>query len=208
MRMRMKSKIVVSGKWQVKSRAQRLVAISFLLLISYFLLLTSLLPTSAYAERQEIPRVGDLAPGFALYNLEGKGEYIRLSKLCGKEVEKGKKRYIVVLDFFATHCVPCKKELPILQRVYEKYKDKDVMVFLIDSEKIRKSKLSKFLKDRKVTIPVLLDPYKKTYQRYGLYGLPALFVLDKDGKIYFLYKGALSNLEEKLEEILGELIKE
>jgi len=130
-----------------------------------------------------------------------------LSKLCGKEVEKGKKRYIVVLDFFATHCVPCKKELPILQRVYEKYKDKDVMVFLIDSEKIRKSKLSKFLKDRKVTIPVLLDPYKKTYQRYGLYGLPALFVLDKDGKIYFLYKGALNNLEEKLEEILGELTK-
>ncbi|PIU65658.1 MAG: hypothetical protein COS84_06660, partial [Armatimonadetes bacterium CG07_land_8_20_14_0_80_40_9] len=85
--------------------------------------------------------------------------------------------------------------------------DKDVMVFLIDSEKIRKSKLSKFLKDRKVTIPVLLDPYKKTYQRYGLYGLPALFVLDKDGKIYFLYKGALNNLEEKLEEILGELTK-
>jgi len=181
--------------------------IVFLLLTSYFLLLTSLLPTSAYAERQEIPRVGDLAPGFALYNLEGKGKYIRLSKLYGKGVKEEKKKYVIVLDFFATHCVPCKEELPILQKVYEKYKDKDVMVFLIDSEKIRKSKLSKFLKDRKVTIPVLLDPYKKTYQRYGLYGLPALFVLDKDGKIYFLYKGALNNLEEKLEEILGELTK-
>jgi len=182
--------------------------IVFLLLTSYFLLLTSLLPTSAYAEKQKIPQVGDLAPGFALYSLEGKGEYIRLSKLCGKEVKKEEKKYIVVLDFFATSCIPCKKELPILQKVYEKYKDKDVMVFLIDSEKIEKRKLSRFLKNRKVTIPVLLDPYKKTYQRYGLYGLPALFVIDEDGKIYFLYKGALSNLEEKLEEILGELIKE
>ena len=182
--------------------------IVFLLLTSYFLLLTSLLPTSAYAEKQKIPQVGDLAPGFALYSLEGENKYIRLSKLCGKEVKKEGKKYIVVLNFFATHCIPCKKELPILQKVYEKYKDKDVMVFLIDSEKIEKRKLSRFLKNRKVTIPVLLDPYKKTYQRYGLYGLPALFVIDEDGKIYFLYKGDLNNLEERLEEILGELIKE
>ena len=70
MRLRMKSKIV------------------FLLLTSYFLLLTSLLPTSAYAKKQKIPQVGDLAPGFALYSLEGENKYIRLSKLCGKEVKK------------------------------------------------------------------------------------------------------------------------
>jgi len=111
----------------------------------------------------------------------------RGSKLLNKK--KNSERHIVVMSFSASWCPPCKKELPVLNNIYNNYKDKNVKFFIIDITEATRDNdkemfknalgIKDFLKELKVNIPVLYDVTGKVKDKYDLTGLPTLYVIDK-----------------------------
>ncbi len=123
---------------------------------------------------------GDRAIDFSLKDLGGKT--VKLSSLKGK---------VVVLDFWASWCVPCKKELPNLDALAAKYKadKKDIVIVAVNIDKERKNAES-FLKTAKVgTLTVVLDPSGSVADPYDLPTMPSSFVIDKKGIVRFVHEG-------------------
>lgn len=141
---------------------------------------------------------GDDAPKFALMTLDG--QYELLTKWSGVQLSRPASqptRHVVVASFFATWCVPCMKELPHLQNLYEKYQGQDVKFFLIDITEATRSvegyenspEAGPFLKKKGVTVPILQDLYGMVKKNYGVTSLPRLFMIDKFRKIRLTKKG-------------------
>jgi peroxiredoxin len=107
---------------------------------------------------------------FTLLDLQGKPWHLR--DLKGK---------VVLVNFWATWCPPCRKEMPDLQALYDKYKDQGFLVLSISDEEI--AKVSPFIAERKITYPVLLDPGRKINDAFIVEGIPKSFVYDRDGKM-------------------------
>ncbi len=107
---------------------------------------------------------------FTLADLHGK--LWHLSDLQGK---------VVLVNFWATWCPPCRKEMPDLQALYDKYKDQGFVVLSISDE--GKEKVAPFIKERNISYPVLLDPGRKVNELYQVDGIPKSFVYNRDGKL-------------------------
>jgi len=109
---------------------------------------------------------------FTLTDLHGKNW--TLKDLRGK---------VVLLNFWATWCPPCRKEMPDLEALYLKFKDKDqgFVVLAISDEDA--AKVSPFLAERDITYPVLLDPGRKVNEQFQIEGIPKSFVYDRSGKL-------------------------
>ena len=167
-------------------------------------------------------KAGDLAPSWALMYAPGKFEFLK-----NWTVERDKKlrkfmsqpnRYPMVLSFFATWCVPCMKELPHLENVYQKYKDQPVKFFLVDiTEATRNNKgfedspkAGPFLAEKGITIPILFDTRGVAKERYGAKTLPRLFVIDKFQIIRDARQGFHEDedLEGELSTLIDELLAE
>ncbi|MBI5463623.1 MAG: redoxin domain-containing protein [Ignavibacteriales bacterium] len=125
-------------------------------------------------------RVNKPAVDFALKNLDG--SVVKLSELRGK---------VVVVDFWATWCGPCKASFPYLQKVYDKYKANPNIVILAVNTWENKSGtervelVKKFIADNKYTFTVIYDEDNKYVEKYGVEGIPTKFIIDKKGYIQF-----------------------
>ncbi|HYM79013.1 MAG TPA: TlpA disulfide reductase family protein [Candidatus Dormibacteraeota bacterium] len=107
---------------------------------------------------------------FTLADLQGKSWHLR--ELKGK---------VVLVNFWATWCPPCRKEMPDLQALYDKYKDQGFVVLSISDEDT--AKVSPFIAERKISYPVLLDPGRKVNDSFVVEGIPKSFVYDREGKL-------------------------
>jgi peroxiredoxin len=107
---------------------------------------------------------------FTLKDLQGQDW--TLSNLRGK---------VVVVNFWATWCPPCRKEMPDLESLYLQFKDQGLIVLAISDEGADKVKA--FLSGRNVTYPVLLDPGRKVNDLYQVEGIPKTFIYNRDGKL-------------------------
>ena len=123
------------------------------------------------------------APQFTLKDLDGKE--ISLASLKGK---------VVVVDFWATWCGPCKSSFPVLQKVYEKYAgNKDIVILAVNTWENEKGderikNVRKFIDENKYTFRVLLDSDERdnaVVTQFGVSGIPTKFIIDRDGKIQF-----------------------
>jgi peroxiredoxin/outer membrane lipoprotein-sorting protein len=117
-----------------------------------------------------VTRIGTLAPEFTLRNL--KGEEVRLSDLRGK---------IVVLDFWATWCPPCRLSMPTLELLSRQFEDKGLMVLGIDDEDPKEQ--SAFLVSFGYSFSSLVDPAARVKTLYNVEGIPATILIDRQGKI-------------------------
>jgi len=106
---------------------------------------------------------------FTLLDLQGKPWHLR--ELKGK---------VVLVNFWATWCPPCRKEMPDLQALYEKYKDQGFIVLSISDEEA--AKVAPFIAERKISYPVL-DPGRKVNEAFIVEGIPKSFVYDREGKM-------------------------
>lgn len=88
---------------------------------------------------------------------------------------------IVLVNFWATWCPPCRKEMPDLEALYEKYKGQGLLVLAISDEE--GAKVIPFIAERKITYPVLLDHGRKVNELYRVEGIPKTFVYDREGKL-------------------------
>jgi len=107
---------------------------------------------------------------FTLRDLQGKNWH--LHELRGN---------VVLVNFWATWCPPCRKEMPDLQALYEKYKDQGLIVLSISDEE--PIKVQPFITERKITYPVLLDPGRKVNDSFLVWGIPKSFVYNREGKL-------------------------
>jgi thiol-disulfide isomerase/thioredoxin len=137
------------------------------------------------------------SPGIYDFTLESiQGDKITLSKLKGK---------IVILDFWATWCPPCRVAIPNLIKLYDKYQSQDLIVLGIALDD--KNAVIKLAQEIKINYPVLLDD-KTTAKKYEIHSIPTLYLLDKKGKqvhkeIGFTEQG-FKQIEEKVVELLNE----
>lgn len=88
---------------------------------------------------------------------------------------------VVLLNFWATWCPPCRKEMPDLQALYERFQSKGFVVLGISDEEA--AKVEPFIRERKVSFPVLLDPGRKVNEMLVVEGIPKTFVYDREGKL-------------------------
>ena len=107
---------------------------------------------------------------FTLSDLQGKSWH--LQDLRGK---------VVLVNFWATWCPPCRKEMPDLDALYNKFKDQGLVVLAISDEEA--AKVAPFIAERKISYPVLLDPGRKVNDAFIVEGIPKSFVYDRSGKI-------------------------
>lgn len=125
-------------------------------------------------EMRERMREGNPAPEFTFQN--EKGKTINIKKLKGK---------IIVLDFWASWCGPCRKEIPNVKKVYAEYKDKGIQ-FLSVSIDAKKEAWTKALKEEQM--PWMQgwtpDAGKSVMNTYQFGGIPFIILIDKDGNIY------------------------
>ena len=87
----------------------------------------------------------------------------------------------MLVNFWATWCPPCRKEMPDLDALYQKFKDQGFVVLAIDDEEA--AKVAPFITERKISYPVLLDPGRKVNEAFVVEGIPKSFVYDRDGKL-------------------------
>jgi len=164
-------------------------------------------------------QVGDIAPSWALMYAPGKFEFLknwseeegtRLRKLATQP-----NRHAVLMSFFATWCQPCMKELPILENVYQEYKDERIKFFLVDiTEATRNNpgygdmpKAGPFLKEKGVTMQILYDTRGTVMKRYNAQTLPRLFMMDGNRNLTFLRRGFHEGEEEKFTTELSDEIE-
>jgi peroxiredoxin len=107
---------------------------------------------------------------FTLSDLQGNPWHLR--DLKGK---------VVLVNFWATWCPPCRKEMPDLQALYDRYKDQGFVVVSISDEEA--AKVQPFIAEQKITYPVLLDPGRKINDLFQVEGIPKSFVYNREGKL-------------------------
>jgi len=88
---------------------------------------------------------------------------------------------IVLVNFWATWCPPCRKEMPDLETLYGRFSSKGLVVLGISDEEA--AKVEPFIRERKVSFPVLLDPGRKVNEMFAVEGIPKSFVYDREGKL-------------------------
>ncbi len=155
---------------------------------AFIAILVALLSVSAFA--------GDKAQDFTLQDLSGKR--VTLSK----QLEKGP----ALLDFWATWCKPCLKELPHVNEIYKKYAEKGLQVYAITIDNAKsQSRIKPLIKGKKYEFEVLLDINSEVIKLYGGKYPPITFLIDQTGEIVYSQFGYTAGDEIKLEEAVEKL---
>ncbi|MFC1511776.1 TlpA family protein disulfide reductase [Candidatus Latescibacterota bacterium] len=149
--------------------------------------------------------VGDAFPSFFLKDIDGNNFFY--NDYIGEKArfETG----AMIFSFGASYCEPCKREIPELGKIAEKYRDAGLRVFLIAMEP--QDRAQKLVEETGTTLPLLLDRYLVVQKLIGFEGIPYTVVVDSDGLVQFINTGfsesnvreAMESFEELLRGILG-----
>jgi len=145
-----------------------------------------------------VPQQAMDAPEFSAENMEGK--QISLSSLKGK---------VILLNLWATWCPPCRAEMPSMERLYQKLKNKNFTILAISTPtppKETREKIVSYINDNKYTFPVLIDDSQEISYQYGSGSIPTSWIIDADGKVLARFVGAMEWDSELMLEVFEELI--
>lgn len=156
---------------------------------SRFALILSLATLSLYAS-------ADAAPDFTLQS--SKGDNVRLAEQRGQ---------VVMLNFWASWCGPCRKEMPLLDAMYQRYSSAGFVLYGVNVEEDN-TDAKKLLKELGVTFPVLFDTESKASTLYSVDAMPTTVLIDKKGQIRYVNRGYKAGDENKYRDQIRELIKE
>jgi len=154
-------------------------------------LIILLFPVFIYSQE-----VGSKAPDFSATDLDG--NTIKLSEISG---------IVIVLDFWASWCIPCKKSMPHLAELYNKLKDTSFTIIGINLDD-DKDKILSFQKSigKEIPFPIIFNKDSKLPTLYNVEGMPTTIIIDKKGTIKFKETGFDNDLKEKMDKIISELL--
>lgn len=138
----------------------------------------------------------EAAPDFTLKSL--KGSNLKLSEFRGD---------VVMINFWATWCGPCRQEMPILNDLYLKYRDNGFTLLGVNVEK-NTSKAANMIRDLKVVFPVLFDTENEVSKLYKVEAMPSTILVDRDGNMRYLHRGYVSGTEDEYVRQVRELMAE
>jgi thiol-disulfide isomerase/thioredoxin len=161
--------------------------------IGFRLLLAGLLLAPASFLTAASVKVGDAFPDLAKFKLEDKVP----GDLKGK---------VVLIDFWASWCAPCKKSFPALNRLQQRYGDKGLVIIAVNVDEQR-AKMERFLKDIPASFAVSRDAQQQLVAAVEVETMPTSFLLDASGRVRFTHVGYLGDETEKqyvheIEELL------
>lgn len=155
-------------------------------------IVTLALATSSFAG--ENPPVN--APQFSLPSLDG--HELALSDYQGK--------YLLV-NFWATWCGPCKVEMPSLESLHQKFKNRNLSVIAVSNDIFGAQVVEPYIQAQNFTFPVGLDPKLKVSNQFGVISLPTTFLIDPQGEIIGVLNGAENWVDPKTLLYFEQLLK-
>lgn len=157
------------------------------LLLTLFLLVTS----TSYAAT-----ISGKAPNFTLKSMGGKN--LKLSEYRGQ---------VVMMNFWASWCAPCRQEMPLLEDLYKKYKGLGFTLLGVNVEEDSR-KASTLLRSIKVSFPILFDNKNKVSKMYKVSAMPTTIIIDRDGNMRYLHLGYKPGYERDYQKQIRTLLRE
>ena len=154
-------------------------------------IMTCLLSLQLHAASIEGP-----APDFTLKSHSG--ENLKLSEMRGN---------VIMINFWASWCGPCRQEMPILEQIYQKYQPLGFTLLGVNVEEDTNAAKT-FLKDVKVSFPILFDNTNEVSQLYQIIAMPSTIMIDRDGNMRYLHQGYQKGVEEDYVQQIKTLLKE
>jgi cytochrome c biogenesis protein CcmG, thiol:disulfide interchange protein DsbE len=159
-------------------------------------LVVVLLVSSACAEPSTYGRVGEPAPAFAAPTLSG--DSLVLADLRGQPV---------LLNLWATWCIPCRKEVPELQALHEKHAARGLIVVGVSvDDGSADDAVRDFVKEFGLTYTILRDPTQSVYAAFFVPGVPATFLIDRTGKVAWRLMGPFRSSDPQLVTALQQVL--
>ncbi len=143
------------------------------------------------------PQEGYLAPRFSLRNLKG--------NLEGLDDHSGK---VIVVNFWATWCVPCVKEMPSFENLYRRYRSQGLTLLAVSLDKGDSTKVQEFADKYKLSFPILLDTEGVAEKLYPSFSIPFTYVIDKQGRVVARVDGAKNWESSETFEAVEHLLKQ
>lgn len=138
---------------------------------------------------------GQEAPDFTLTNIQGQN--VSLADLKGK---------VVILNFWATWCPPCREEMPSMEMLYRKFKDQGLVILAVNVEKDGQKLVQSFLQRTPYTFPILFDGDAAVQNRYQIFRYPETVIIDRNGKIVERVVGAIDWTSDQAVELIKSLL--
>ena len=136
------------------------------------------------------------APDFTLRSTEGQN--LRLGEQRGK---------VVMVNFWATWCGPCRVEMPHLNRLYEKYRGAGFVLFGVNvDDDVRNA--AALAQKMGLKFPILADAEKRVSKQYDLSAMPSTVLIDRDGRVRHVHRGYREGFEDMYEKQIRELLKQ
>ncbi len=155
----------------------------------------SCLAVGAFAAKEKHVKLKGPAKDFTLKSTKGKN--VRLSDLRGR---------VVMLNFWASWCGPCRQEMPLLDKLSQRYESAGFTLLGVNVE-ADKSAADGLLKEIPVSFPVLYDPTSKVSEMYKVEAMPSTVMIDCDGNLNYLHRGYVPGDEKIYKQKIKELIR-
>jgi peroxiredoxin len=168
-----------------------------LLLITLFLSSLNIFSQEDYME-SSLVQLNETAPEFSFTTNDGKT--VKLSDYKGK---------VILINFFATWCGPCMKEMPYIQKdLWEKLKNNDTFIIMSFGRDHSQEEVNKFIESKKFTFPIFADKDKSIYNLFATKYIPRNYLIDSNGKVIYASTGFSEKEFEELKATINKhLIK-
>lgn len=147
-----------------------------------------------------IPQVGQPAPDFALKDASGKK--ISLSDYKGR---------VVMINFWATWCPPCRQEMPSMESLFQEYNKKGFEILAVSSDSQAEKIVKPFMEFYELTFSALMDIDGSVHSLYGVTSIPTTYIVDKNGNIAQKFMGPRDwkdkNIKNMIEKLLQQEVK-
>lgn len=147
--------------------------------------------------REQVPRLDSPAPNFRLVALTG--QTLELEQFRGN---------VILLNFWATWCKPCRLEMPSMERLYQEFKAQGFTVIGVSSDLGGAQVVRPYAEALGLTFPIVIDRDFATNVRYGVQGLPTTFVIDRAGRVANVYFGARDWASAEARALILKLLEE
>ncbi|MBT3205756.1 MAG: TlpA family protein disulfide reductase [Gammaproteobacteria bacterium] len=159
--------------------------------ISCLLLLGSFFSVASAATEMNTP-----AADFTLKSLSGKN--LKLSEYAGN---------VVLLNFWASWCAPCRLEMPLLNDLHNKYEKLGFVILGVNVEE-QTDEARAYITDRPVDFPILFDDQNSVSKQYNVIAMPTTVMIDRNGNMRYLHQGYIPGDEKKYKKMIKKLIRE